>query len=143
MLIVQKKTQYALRAIFELARRKDQGPTKISDIARLQAIPSRFLEVILNQLKGSGIVESKRGFYGGYYLVQPPESITVGDVLRYMRSTSESANCIACISGKECPFEGNCVFSSMWERVNHAIFDIFDETTIQDLINYDTPDPLA
>lgn len=135
MLFAQKKTQYALRAIYELAVRHGEGPTKISDIARIQKIPFRFLEVILNQLKSSGIVESKRGFTGGYYLAQPPERITVGDILRFMQSATGASHCIACVSGKNCPFGGNCVFLSMWKRVNDAIFEIFNETTIQDLMD--------
>lgn len=65
MLTPLKKGQYALRAVYELAKRQGQGPTKISAIAEAQAIPHRFLEVILHQLKGSGLVASKRGFYGG------------------------------------------------------------------------------
>ena len=82
MLVPQKKNQYALRAIYELACRYGEGPIKIATIAIKQAIPIRFLEVILNQLKNSGLVESKRGFHGGYYLLLPPHKITVGDIFR-------------------------------------------------------------
>ena len=75
-MLITKKNQYALRAIFELAKHDGKGPQKISEIAKAQAIPEKFLEVILNQLKGSGLVDSKRGFYGGYYLIRSPEKIT-------------------------------------------------------------------
>ncbi len=98
MLTPTKKGQYALRAIYELARRKDDGPIKISIIAEAQAIPPRFLEVILNQFKGSGLVESKRGFYGGYSLTREPSEITVGDILRYLQKEMEASHCIACVS---------------------------------------------
>ena len=135
MPITPKKNQYALRAIFELAKHQGQGPKKISEIAEIQAIPLRFLEVILGQLKGSGLVESKRGFYGGYFLTRPPDKISVGDVLRYMDKPADSAPCAACVSSKNCPFCGNCAFAPMWNRVNDAIFEIYDGTTIQDLMN--------
>ena len=138
MPITPKKNQYALRAIFELAKHQGQGPKKISEIAEIQAIPLRFLEVILSQLKGSGLVESKRGFYGGYFLTRPPDKISVGDVLRYMDKPAEStpsAPCAACVSSTNCPFCGNCAFAPMWNRVNDAIFEIYDGTTIQDLMN--------
>ncbi len=135
MLIPLKKDQYALRAIFELAKQKDNGPIKISDIAAIQSIPVRFLEVILNQLKGSGLVDSKRGFYGGYYLVKSPENISVGDVLRYFQGKTDPTQCTACVSKKDCPHHGNCAFSAMWMSVKKAAFKIFDETSIQDLIN--------
>ncbi|UCF91085.1 MAG: Rrf2 family transcriptional regulator [Desulfobacterales bacterium] len=137
MAITSKKNQYALRAIFELAKHSGKGPTKISEIARTQAIPARFLEVILGQLKGSGLVESKRGFYGGYYLIRSPDEITVGDIFRFMESPSNGAECLACVSKANCPFDGNCAFSSMWRQVKDAIYQIYDATTIQDLLNHE------
>jgi Rrf2 family protein len=135
MPITPKKNQYALRAIFELAKHRGKGPRKISEIAEVQAIPLRFLEVILGQLKGSGLVESKRGFYGGYSLTRSADKISVGDVLRFMDKPMGSENCGACVSTTNCPFSGNCAFAAMWNRVNEAIFDIYDNTTIQDLLN--------
>ena len=135
MLVPPKKNQYALRAIFELAKHMNQGPVKISDIAAAQSIPLRFLEVILNQLKGSGIVDSKRGFYGGYFLVKPPDEVSVGDVLRFLHKEQPPTDCIACVSKTSCPFDGRCAFSSMWIRVKQAAFDIYDETSFQDLID--------
>jgi Rrf2 family protein len=135
MLVPPKKNQYALRAIFELAKHMDQGPVKISDIATAQSIPLRFLEVILNQLKASGIVDSKRGFYGGYFLVRPPNQVSVGDVLRFLSRDLSPSDCIACVSKTSCPFDGRCAFSSMWIRVKQAAFNIYDETSFQDLID--------
>jgi Rrf2 family protein len=135
MAIVPKRNQYALRAIFELAKHRGKGPTKISEIAHAQAIPLRFLEVILGQLKGTGWVESKRGFYGGYLLKCPPGDITVGDVLRFMQGPTRTMDCVACISKHDCPFNGECAFASMWTKVNEAMFRIYDETTIQNLID--------
>ena len=135
MLVPPKKNQYALRAIFELAKHMDQGPVKISDIATAQSIPLRFLEVILNQLKASGIVDSKRGFYGGYFLVKPPNQVSVGDVLRFLSRNLSPSDCIACVSKTSCPFDGRCAFSSMWIRVKEAAFSIYDETSFQDLID--------
>jgi Rrf2 family protein len=135
MLVPPKKNQYALRAIFELAKHMDQGPVKISHIAAAQSIPLRFLEVILNQLKASGIVDSKRGFYGGYFLVKPPDQVSVGDVLRFLNRALPATDCIACVSKTSCPFDGRCAFSSMWTRVKQAAFDIYDQTSFQNLID--------
>jgi Rrf2 family protein len=135
MLVPQKRSQYALRAIYELSKRMGQGPIKISDIAVAQAIPRRFLEVILNQLKGSGFVASKRGFYGGYALAMPPDQITVGDVFRYLEKDQEDSKCIACVSQKACPFLERCAFSNLWHAAKAAAFQIYDETTMQDLLD--------
>ncbi|MDA8140955.1 MAG: Rrf2 family transcriptional regulator [Desulfobacteraceae bacterium] len=135
MLTPTKKGQYALRAVYELAKRDGQGPTKISAIADAQAIPHRFLEVILHQLKGSGLVVSKRGFYGGYVLAKPPQQISVGDVLKFVQKELAIAQCVACVSQEECPFISNCAFSTLWRKVKTAAFQIYDDTTLQDLID--------
>ena len=136
MLIPHKRGQYALRAIYELAKHMGEGPIKISDIASAQGIPRRFLEVILNQLKGSGIVKSKRGFYGGYALAKSPDQVTVGDVFRFMQKDKDQddSNCIACVTQKTCPFFDQCAFSSLWHQVKTAAFNIYDKTTMQDLL---------
>jgi len=143
MAITPKKNQYALRAIFELAKHMGKGPKKISEIAEAQAIPLRFLEVILGQLKGSGWVDSKRGFYGGYILKCSPKDITVGDILRFMQGSKRPSDCVACISEGGCPFGGDCAFAPMWNKVDAAMFKIYDETTIQDLINGEREKGLA
>ncbi|MCP4749043.1 MAG: Rrf2 family transcriptional regulator [Desulfobacteraceae bacterium] len=140
MLIPSKKGQYALRAIYELSRRKDEGPIKISTIADVQVIPHRFLEVILNQFKGSGIVEAKRGVYGGYSLTRSPSQITVGDVLRYLQRDRDATACLACVSQKTCPFFDNCGFLKLWQKVKAAAFDIYDQTTMQDLLDSNETD---
>ena len=137
MIRAKKSEQYALRALLELAKHEGKGPKKISEIAAAQAIPLRFLEVILGQLKGSGFVDSKRGYHGGYYLLQPPDEITVGDVLRFMQGEDDPVHNISCMSKKECPFECDCAFVPMWKKVNNAIFKIYDETTFADLLNFD------
>ena len=139
MLAPTKKGQYALRAVFELAKRQREAPIKISDIATAQAIPLRFLEVILHQLKGSGLVSSKRGFYGGYTLAKPPAEITVGDILQYMQRDMGDVNCLACVSRKACPFIDQCVFSDLWQKAKAASYTVYNATTLQDLLNADNP----
>ena len=135
MFIPTKKGQYALRAVYELARRKEEGPTKVSAIAEAQAIPHRFLEVILNQLKGSGLVVSKRGFYGGYVIAKSPDQISVGDILRFVFKEQMASDCAACITRSDCPFTGKCAFSSLWQKVLSAAFQVYDSVSIQDLLD--------
>ena len=134
-MLATKKNQYALRAVFELARQFGKGPVKIAEIARTQAIPVRFLEVILNKLKGSGFVKSKRGYHGGYILLRSPDEITVGDIMRYMQRDLNAIQCVALVPENNCPFEGDCAFAPMWNKVRDSIFKVYDDTTIQDLLN--------
>jgi Rrf2 family protein len=134
MLITQKH-KYALRAIYELGKRFDQGPIKLADIADAQAIPVRFLEVIMAELKPSGMVTSKRGYYGGYTLLHNPNEITVGDIFRFLDSAQAQDRCNACDARENCPLHGECAFMPMWDRVQDAIYNVYDKTSIQDLLN--------
>jgi Rrf2 family protein len=134
MILVPQKSQYALRAIFELSMRFGRGPVKIADIARAQAIPVRFLEVILSQLKQGGFVESQRGSEGGYYLLRDPHEFTVGELLRFLQWPIAPVGCLIEDTKVKCQLYGDCVFMPMWERVRQAISDVFDNETFQDLV---------
>jgi Rrf2 family protein len=79
---VSAKTDYALRAALELAAAADEKPVKGERIATAQAIPLRFLENILMQLRHAGLVESRRGADGGYRLARPASEVTLADVIR-------------------------------------------------------------
>lgn len=135
-MFVSQKCQYALRALFELAKQHGKGPVKIADIAGAQAIPIRFLEVILSELKQGRFVESRRGKSGGYLLAVPPDRVTVGDVVRFVEGPLGPVGCVEGegIADGVCPLHGNCVFLAMWERVQSAVSGVYDTTTLQDLI---------
>ena len=133
-MFLTQRNQYALRAIVELAKRVGSGPVKVSEIAAAQAIPRRFLEVILGQLKGSGLVAAKRGYHGGYILLREPEDITVGNVIRFLQGEPGHKDCQNCVFKLQCPTDRDWAFASLWNRVNEAVLGIFDETTIQDLV---------
>lgn len=134
-MFLAQKCQYALRAIFELARRSGQGPVKISEIAEVQAIPVRFLEVILSQLKQAGFATSQRGNKGGYLLVCSPGELTVGQVIRFIQGPVGPVECVAGTSRSKCSLYGDCAFLPMWEKVQKAVSDIYDNTTFQDLVD--------
>jgi len=82
MATVSQKCQYALRAVLELSKRHGNGPTSVAALARAQAIPQRFLELIIGELRQAGVVSSKRGARGGYVLLYEPAELTVSDIMR-------------------------------------------------------------
>src|SRR5436305_13113261 len=111
---ISVKSEYALKAVFDLASQYISSrpgslpmqPVKIADIARRQKIPQKFLELILAGLKQSGFVDSRRGAEGGYLLSKPPESITVGVVLRTAENMKAGA-----MGGAKDPI------NDIWDRV--------------------------
>ncbi len=132
---IPRKTRYALRAIFELARHYGQGPVKIIEIARAQATPPRFLEAILNQLKQAGFVGAKRGRHGGYFLLRSPDKLTVGEVMCSIQGPVQLVDCSAGGTEGDCPLLDNCVFLPMWLEVQEAISRVYDKTTFQDFLD--------
>jgi len=133
---VTQKCQYALRALFELAKREGEGVVRSADIAQAQAIPRRFLEVILNQLRQGGFVDSQRGKEGGFFLVRPPDEVTVGDVIRFMDGPVAPVDCR---SGQAhpCPLKGRCVFLAVWDEAGRAMEAVYDAKTLRDLVELD------
>ncbi len=134
---IPKKCQYALRAIFELGLRKPGQPVKIQEIAGAQNIPARFLEVILNQLRHAGFVDSRRGSEGGYMLAQAPEALTVGEVIRYIQGPISMTANVDTGGDERQSFYGYYAFKQLWENVNTAISQVCDNTTFAELIEYE------
>lgn len=136
-MLITQKSQYGLRAVFELAKRKGQGPVKIHDIAESQSIPQRFLEGILNQLRQSGIVESRRGKNGGYFLTCSPEDLSVDRIIEILDGPINLITCVKADGSttKECDLYGNCVFLSMWEEAREAILKVYQDTSFQKLLD--------
>jgi len=132
---LSQKCQYALRALFELATRRGQGPITTGEIAEPQAIPPRFLELILAQLKQAGYVESQRGARGGYQLTVSPDALTVGEIIRFVEGPLGPVKCLAGPDQADCRLLGRCVFLGLWERAHEAVSQVYDTTSLQDLID--------
>jgi Rrf2 family cysteine metabolism transcriptional repressor len=125
-MLVSQKDRYALRAVFELARRHGRGPVKVAEIAAAQSIPPRFLEVILNELKQTGFVASRRGKHGGYFLLAEPDELTVGDVMGFLEGPVE----VTADNGGN----GDSVLGPVWHKIQDAISGVYQTTTFADLV---------
>jgi Rrf2 family protein len=132
---VSQKSQYTLRALFELAKRQGGEPATVAEIADAQAIPRRFLELIFLDLRSRGLIESRRGSQGGYVLTASPETITVGDIIRAIDGSLSPVKCLVGRSEEHCRLRNRCVFLSVWQRAQKAMEEVYDNTTLQDLID--------
>ena len=131
---LSQKCQYAVRAILELAKRHGQGPVTASEIASSQVIPRRFLEVILNELRPSGLIESRRGVQGGYFLSGRPKDIKVGQVIRLIDGPLEPVRCLGDHTKPSCPLRDRCALVELWTAARKAVEEVYDGTTFQDLV---------
>jgi Rrf2 family transcriptional regulator, cysteine metabolism repressor len=123
---ISVKGEYALKAIFDLASHSVDKPVKIAEIAQRQKIPQKFLELILAGLKQGGFVESRRGAEGGYMLARRPESITVGDVLRFIDGRNEERS--------RQRRTADSPFADLWERADRTMDSLLDGTTFANLV---------
>jgi Rrf2 family protein len=131
---LSQKCQYAIRAVFELSKSYGHGPVKIADIAEAQAIPARFLELILGELKQGGFTESRRGKRGGYLLAAPPQNIAVGDIIRFVEGPLGPVECEPGAEHQDCPLHSNCVFMPLWNEAREAVEEVYNKTSFRDLL---------
>ena len=133
--MISQKAKYALRALVSLARAQRGETMMIGDIAREQAIPKKFLEQILLELKRAGFVASRRGRTGGYELLKAPEEIHFGEVLRLIDGPIAPLPCLSKIAYRKCEDcreESSCEIRHVFERVTLATRAVLDSTTLAD-----------
>lgn len=133
---ISAKGDYATRAILDLAMNydKDGSVSQIHAIAERQHIPVKYLENILLLLNRAGIVRSRRGNQGGYYLARPPESITIGEVIRIVDGPLAPISCASTTAYEVCPEEAACGLRSVWLEARNALAKVLDNTTFADVL---------
>jgi Rrf2 family protein len=137
MRTISKRTQYGLKAVLALGRRYREGPVRIAILAREESIPLKFLEVILLDLKGQGLLESKKGKGGGYHLSRPPSTITLGSVIRMMEGPLAPLPCASETAFQPCPECQDietCGTRIIMRQVRDAMASVLDSTTLADLL---------
>jgi len=132
---ISKKCQYALKALFELAWRNSGKPVKTHRIAASQRMSARFTEIILNELKHGGFVESKRGNEGGYMLARNAESLTIREVIEYIQGSISLVPDATKPAGESSL--GNEAFRELWDEVNEAVRAVCGNKTFADLVEFE------
>lgn len=136
---ITARVDYAVRALAELAARG--GSVTRAEIAELQAIPPKFLEAILTDLKKAGLLIAQRGSTGGYMLAAPPDSITVADIVRAVDGP------LAAVRGTapESVFYGGAAESlrDVWVAVRASLRIVLESITLADLVSGELPDEVT
>jgi Rrf2 family protein len=124
---------YGLRAMGEFARHFGAGPLSLTEVARAQGISQAYLEQIAIDLRRAGLLQSKRGVQGGYYLARLPEETTAGDVIRALEGSILPVQCTAEQKCTPCPMENDCSTRGIWEQVRDRLVETLDSITLADL----------
>ena len=126
------KTEYAIRAIFELAKNNGQ-PLKLKIIAERQGISIKYLEQLIAALKATGLIRSIRGPKGGYILAKPPKQISIEDIFKTIEGPIATTECLE--NEDCCPQINNCVIRELWQKLQNAITEMLKSVTLQDLVD--------
>lgn len=125
---ISTKGRYGLTIMMALAKNYGEGPTSLKSIAKENNLSEHYLEQLASPLRNAGLVKSIRGAYGGYILAREPKDITAGEVIRVLEGP---------ISPVEVMDDEEPAKRDLWIKIRDAVKDVLDNTTIDDLANYE------
>ena len=134
--MLSKRSKYGLKALLILAAEAGRGPVLVSELAEREAIPRKFLEAILLDLNRHGLVTSKKGKGGGYFLRRSPSDITFGDAVRALEGPLALVPCVSQTAYQrcaDCPDEASCGVRLAMGEVRDATARILDGMTLADV----------
>jgi Rrf2 family protein len=135
--MISKKTKYGLQALLILARDFGSGPVLIADLAEREHIPKKFLELILLQLKNAGILGSRKGKGGGYFLARDPAQVTIGEAIRVLEGPLAPVPCVSELAYQrceECHDENSCGIRLVMKDVRDAMVEILDHSSLKEVL---------
>lgn len=130
---LSRKTDYALRALFDLVGSYGKGPRTIADLAARCGVPKRFLEHIMLELKRQGWVRSLPGRSGGYSLVRSPATITLGQVVRAFHGILAPIDCVSVYRYRACAQESRCCFRHIFQEIRDYTASLMDQASLADV----------
>lgn len=135
--MLSKKSKYGLKAALYLAARQGQGPVAIPELADREGIPRKFLELILLELKNRGLLQSKKGKGGGYFLDKSPRDITLGQIIRALDGPLALLPCVSQTAYRpcdECRTPQLCGIRMVFQEVRDGTARILDGTSLADVL---------
>lgn len=134
-LIITTKGKNALKLMIDLSLYQGDGYIKLRDIANREQISEKYLEQIVSYLHKSRKVKSTRGANGGYRLVKEPKAYTVGEIIKCLEGDLAPTDCVH--GGKDsCERKNQCFCYPLWFKLDKAVNDVLEHTTLQDLIDW-------
>ena len=135
MFRISTKSQYGLRAMVYLAKRKDKV-CPLREISKKEGISFDYLEKIISKLKKVGLIKTKKGVQGGYFLAKSPKKIKIGEIIRPLEGEKGLVKCMAL--GKRgkyhCPRERKCLTKNFWRKIQDSLNSALNSITLADLI---------
>tara|TARA_B110000967_G_scaffold187803_1_gene210046 strand:+ start:6284 stop:6697 length:414 start_codon:yes stop_codon:yes gene_type:complete len=137
--MLSKKTKYGIKALTYLGKQENKTPVAIATISKKENISLKFLESILLTLRKNGILGSKKGKGGGYYLLKEPAEIPMTAVMRILEGPISMVPCVSLNFYEkcaDCPDENTCAVHSLMMQVRDNTLVIFKNTSLADLCKF-------
>ncbi|WP_130734271.1 Rrf2 family transcriptional regulator [Flavobacterium sp. J27] len=137
--MLSRKTKYGIKALIYIAKQDDLMPVLISEISEKENISKKFLEAILLDLKKIGLVGSKKGKGGGYYLLKNPKDISVATIIRFLDGPIALLPCVSLNFYEkcdDCPSEETCSLNKLMIQVRDNALNVLEKKTLHDLANF-------
>jgi len=132
---ISSKVRYGLKALTYIVDHGKNGHfVRIKEISEAQDTSSQYLEQILYKLKNEGIIEGKRGPYGGYIMKKSPAEISLHKIYTILNEEEKIINCNEDEIKKINCREGNCSESCIWGKMDNAMSEILKNTTLEDFV---------
>src|SRR5688572_28542076 len=131
--MLSNRTKYALKALLAVYKDKSEKPVHIYDIAKKENIPQKFLELIMLDLKKTGVIDSKRGKGGGYYLTEDPAKVKIGTIIRKFEGPLALLPCASVTNYKkchDCDDEVDCNLRALMSEVRETTAGILGKTSL-------------
>jgi Rrf2 family protein len=139
---LSKRGEYALRSLINLgiAAKVGRSLVRVTELAKAEDLPVKFLEQVMQQLREAGFVASERGKHGGYRLAEPAGKITIGQVVRLIDGPLAPIGCVSQTAYEKCscPDEAHCGLRMLMLDVRNAIAAILDRYTLADVVEVTT-----
>jgi Rrf2 family protein len=136
--MLSKKTKYGIKALTFLGSQENRTPVAIATISKSENISLKFLESILLTLRKNGILGSKKGKGGGYYLLKSPADIPMTAIMRILEGPISMVPCVSLNFYEkcdDCPDESACAVHNLMRQVRDNTLDVFRNTSLADLCN--------
>jgi Rrf2 family protein len=136
--MLSKKTKYGLKALVFLAKQFGEGPVPIARISESENISQKFLESILLDMRKYGLLGSKKGKSGGYYLLKAADEIRMTEVIRILEGPIAMVPCVSLNFYEpcsDCKDEENCSIRLLMIQVRDKALEVYRNSTLQDLLS--------
>ena len=138
MFTLTTKSRYAVRALYHLVNSEEGCKVTVKSIAEKEGLSRKYLEAIFQSLRKSGIVKGSRGPVGGYLLTNPPETITLLDIINAIEGPVSPVVCL--VSGEYCRRETPCTARPLWKGLQQEVEQYLKSVRIVDMLEEGQPE---